>query len=249
MSEIPDFLEPQEPAFVNIPSGGEPKPWYQIWIDAITKPNEENFRKLAALPNAKASRAYLWVFLSYVVVIALIGIMQLTFGLSSMTSQFSSYGMDSVPIEDMGISLIGFLCASPFLGGIAVLGFILGTALIQWMAKLFGGTGTFDKLAFVFGAIDAPMALISGVVSALSFIPIVGILFSLASFGLSIYAFVLHVFAVKAVDDLDTGKAVGAILLPGLLFFLLICCCVFIIFALAGASAGDLFNGVSQGLY
>jgi len=81
------------------------------------------------------------------------------------------------------------------LGGIGVLEFILAIALVQWVAKLFGGTGTFDKLAFIFGAIFAPMMLISGMISVLILIPIVGILFSFASFGLYIYKLVLEVLA------------------------------------------------------
>ncbi len=249
MSEIPDFLESQEPTLGSLPGGQEPMPWYQVWINAISKPNEENFRNLAALPNAKASTGYLWVFLSYLVVIVIMGTAQLTFGMSVMEKRFSSYGLDTFPIGNTGSSLLGLLCASPFLAVIAVLAFMLGTALIQWAAKLFGGTGSFDKLAFVFAAIYAPMALVSGAVSVLSLIPAIGICFSVLSLGASVYAIVLNVLAVKAVDDLDTGKAVGAVLLPGIAFFLLFCCCIIIILALSGAFASDIFNSMSQGVY
>jgi hypothetical protein len=249
MSDIPEILEPREPVFNNLPEGQGAMPWYQIWLEAITKPSEETFRKLIALPNAKASSAYLWVFLSYVAVIAIVGIVQMTLGASSLTSRFSSYGMDVQPLEDIGVSLLGFLCASPFLAVIVLLGFMLNTALVQWAAKLFGGTGSYDKLAFASGAIYAPMALVSGVLSALGLIPVVGMCFSVVTFGLSIYMIVLNVLAVKAVNNLDTGKAVGAVLLPGILLFLLFCCCVLIVVLLAGVSFGDIFSGVSQGMY
>jgi DNA integrity scanning protein DisA with diadenylate cyclase activity len=39
---------------------------------------------------------------------------------------------------------------------------------------------------------------------------------------------VLEVLAVKAVHRLDTGKAIGAVLLPALVIFLIVCCCVVI---------------------
>ena len=63
---------------------------------------------------------------------------------------------------------------------------------------------------------------------------------------------VLQVFAVQAVNDLDTGKAVGSVLLPGLVFFLFICCCVAIAvggLAAAGPTIGDIFSEIQEGLY
>jgi len=59
---------------------------------------------------------------------------------------------------------------------------------------------------------------------------------------------VLQVLAVKAVNGLDTGKAVGAVLLPGLAIFLICCCCVVIVMVAAGSMIGDVFNSINQSL-
>ncbi len=245
MSEIPEFLD-QEP----LPSSSnEPMPWYQVWIAAVTKPNEENFRELAALPNAKPGTAYLWVFLSYLVTFFVVVIAQVTIGLPNMAQQFSDYGIGDVPVADMGGSLIGMLCAAPFAAGFAVLMFMIGVALIQWVAKLFGGTGSYDKLAYLFGAIYAPVSLVSAVFAMLGMIPFVGMCLGIFSLGISIYALVLNVLAVKAVNDLDTGKAVGAVLLPGLVIFLFICCCFIIVGMALGPAIGDVFSEINQSLY
>lgn len=251
MSEIPEFLD-QDPVFDNDPMSNEPMPWYQVWIAAITKPNEENFRKLAALPNAKPSTAYLWIFLAYMVTFAVVAVAQIVIGLPNMADQFSELGMESLPVADMSGSLVGLICITPFVAGFSILGFMIGTALIQWAAKLFGGTGSYDKLAYVFGAIQAPMMLASSVFVLLAMIPFVGMCFSIFSLGISIYMLVLQVLAVKAVNNFDTGKAIGSVLLPGLVFFLFICCCfVIVIGGLTAVSPaiGDIFSEINQNLY
>ena len=79
-------------------------------------------------------------------------------------------------------------------------------------------------------------------------IPFVGILTGLISLALSIYLIVLEVLAVKAVNRLDTGKAVGSVLLPGLVIALLICCCIVVAFALMGPVIGNVFDSINQSL-
>lgn len=229
--------------------GNEPMPWHQVWIAALTKPNVQNFKNLAALPNAKPGTAYLWIFLSYLVTFLVVVVAQVVVGFPSMADQFSEYGMGDLPVADIGGSLIGVLCAAPFMAGFAILGFMIGTAIIQWVAKLFGGTGSYDKLAYVFGAIQAPAMLISSVFVILGMIPFVGMCFSIFSIGISIYMLVLQVLAVQAVNDLDTGKAVGSVLLPGLVIFLFVCCCLVLGLVVAGPAVGNVFNDLNQGLY
>ena len=246
MSEIPEFLE-QEPVFSNAPM-----PWHQVWIAAITKPNEQNFRNLAALPNAKASTAYLWIFLSYMITFSVIAVAQAMIGFPSMAEQFSEFGIESLPVADISGSLIGLLCITPFAAGFSILGFMIGTALIQWAAKLFGGTGSYDKLAYLFAAIQAPAMLVSSVFVLLGMIPFVGICFGIFSMGISVYMIVLQVLAVQAVNDLDTGKAIGSVLLPGLVFALFICCCFAIVIGgltAMGPAIGDIFSEINQNLY
>ena len=248
MSEIPEFLD-QDPVFDNDPMGNEPMPWHQVWIAALTKPNVQNFKDLAALPNAKPGTAYLWIFISYLVTFFVAGVAQVLIGLPNMANQFSEFGVGDFPIEDMGGALIGMLCASPFAAGFSILGFMIVTAIIQWVAKLFGGTGSYDKLAYVFGAIQAPAMLVSSVFVLLGMIPFVGMCFGIFSLGISIYMLVLQVLAVQAVNDLDTGKAVGSVFLPGLVIFILICCCVFVVTMALGPVIGDVFSEINQSLY
>ena len=70
----------------------------------------------------------------------------------------------------------------------------------------------------------------------------------LIGFVLSIYVLVLEVFAVQAVNKLDTGKAIGSVLLPGLVIFLLVCCCVVISLLVLGPMIGNVFDSINQSL-
>ena len=252
MSEIPEFLDQNDPS---LESGGE-MTMVETWIAAVTKPNVGTFTEIAAQPGATTGKAFLWVFLA-----------SLVSGFASLLAQSFRVGgqmgglQDLLPPEiareiPMSVpSSIGFgtvICGAPVWAIMGVIGFAIGVALIQWVAKLFGGMGSFDKLAYTFSAIFVPISVVSAVLSLLGAIPLVGVCFGILSFGISIYMIVLHVFAVQAVNGLDTGKAVGSVLLPGFVFFLFICCCVAISIgglAAAGPAIGDIFSEIEQGLY
>jgi len=99
-------------------------------------------------------------------------------------------------------------------------------AIIQWIAKLFGGTGTYEKLLYAFAAITLPFTIISSILALFSVIPYVGICTGVISIGLSIYVLVLQVMAVKGVNRFDWGPALGSVLIPGCTIFILCACLV-----------------------
>ena len=210
---------------------GDPKmSLVDTWIAAFTKPNEGTFARIVAQPGASASKAFLWVFVASLIT-----------SFASAIAQSANFGSGMVLLRQylppeiarelplsgapsFGIGTV--ICGAPIGAVLAVLFFAIGVALIQWVAKLFGGTGSFDKLAYAFSAINVPYSVILAVLTLIGIIPFVGILTGLISLALFVYAIVLGVLAVKAVNGLDTGKAVGAVLLPVLAIFLLVCCCI-----------------------
>ncbi len=213
-----------------VPGGGPEMSLIDTWIAAFTKPNEGTFARIVAQPGATTSKAFLWVLVaSLITSFASLIAQAVNFGGGmGMLSQYLPPEIArNLPLG--GAPSFGFgtvICGAPVAAILAVIGFAIGTALVQWVAKLFGGTGSFEKLAYAFSAITVPYSVIAAVLILLGIIPIVGILTGLISFALSIYVIVLEVLAVKAVDRLDTGKSVGAVLLPGLAIALVICCCV-----------------------
>lgn len=235
-----------------VPESGPTMSLVETWIAAVTKPNEATFVQIVAQPGATAGKAFLWVFLASLLTSFASFIVQAVGfrGQMDMLQQFLPPEIArELPVG--AVPSIGFgtvICGAPVGAIFAVLGFAIAVALIQWVAKLFGGTGSFDKLAYAFSAITVPYSVVAAVLALIGIIPFIGILTGLISFGLGIYVIVLEVLAVKAVNGLDTGKAVGSVLLPGLVIFLVICCCAIIVGVAMGSAIGGVFDSINQSL-
>jgi len=244
MSEFPN-----EPV---VPESSQPMSIMDTWMAAITKPNESTFARIVAQPGASTSKAFLWVFVASLITSFASAIAQ-TVGFAGRMESIRQFLPPEIARELPvgGASPFGFgtiICGAPIGAVFAVLFFAISVALIQWVAKLFGGTGTFDKLAYAFSAVYVPYSVITAVLTLLGIIPFVGILTGLIGLALFIYTIVLGVLAVKAVNGLDTGKAVGAVILPGLAIFLIICCCAIIAGVAMGSVFNEVFNSINQSL-
>lgn len=212
-----------------------PQPFYQIWIKAITRPNEQNFAEIANSSDANPNKAYLWMFLVSLVS----GLVSAVISLIVSSMQYGA---------DVGAGIVSVLCIVPIVAAIGVLFFAIGVAIVQWVASLFGGTGTYNKLVYVVAAYGAPIGLVSGLLASFNSIPYLGICVSVLVLGISLYSLYLEIVAVKAVNSFDWGKAVGSVLIP---FFviLFVCGCVVIgSLMLMGPMIGDVFSTINQSL-
>jgi len=247
MSEAPEYLDQTPP-----PPGGEMSA-IETWIAAVTKPNESTFAEIAAQPGASTGKAFLWVALASLIS-AFFGALSQSVGAGQSMEMMREFLPPDVAYAlpsggGAGMSFGAVLCGAPVGAIFGVLFFAIGVGLIQWVAKLFGGTGSFEKLAYTFASIMVPISVVSAVLSLLGMIPFIGLLFGLVSFAVSIYSLVLNIMAVKAVNNLDTAKAVGAVLLPGVVIFLVICCCIAVVTLALGPAIGEVFSEIQQGLY
>ena len=211
--------------------------WFSTWMMAVTKPNEQTFANLANSPDAKATTAYLWVFIG-----ALVG------GFLSLLVQGT---LISSILRDAGIgdggfatTAIGVVCGAPVFAVLGVIGFAIGTAIVQWIAKMFGGQGRYEQLLYALAAISVPFALLNGVLSLLSAIPFVGACFGIVSLVASFYLIFLNITAVKGVNRFGWGQAAGSVFLPSLV---LACCAFVVIFGMTalGVAVSDTFNSIS----
>lgn len=216
--------------------------WFQVWMKAVTKPNEQTFIEISEDPNASSRNAYIWIFVVGTLSTILQVILQAIYSALGVTPAMPAIpGMEEFTAQSANtgsplISLAVGLCLSPLGGGLVVLFFALFTAIVQWIAKLFGGTGTYDKLLYTFAAISVPISLVTLVLTLFSAIPFVGVCISIFSFGISIYALVLQVMAVKGVNRFDWGKAVGSVLIPLFVVFLFFCCLAVVASMVFGAA-------------
>lgn len=218
--------------------------WFSVWMTAVTKPNEQTFIDMANSGNAKATTAYIWVFIGSLVSFFLASLVQ---G-AAVRQLMQQYGGSSSLGGGIGTRLITAVCGAPIIAVISVVVFAVVVAIVQFLAKMFGGKGTFDQLAYTLAAISTPFAFISGVLTLLSAIPFVGLCFSVVSLVAGIYVLVLEVIAVKGVNQFGWGQAAGSLLLP----FVLLCCClsvgVFGIMSMLGPKISETFNQINNGL-
>ncbi|HEY6074549.1 MAG TPA: Yip1 family protein, partial [Anaerolineales bacterium] len=192
---------------------------FQNWIRALTRPTEENFASMAASPQARASTGYLWYFIASIVQVVLAALVQGTL----LRNYFPQYADQ---FGNMASPLTTILCGAPIGAVVSTIFFAIGTAIVQWIARMFGGTGTNDKLVYVLSNILTPYLVISGVLALLSSVPYVGLCFSALAFIGGIYILVLEVMAVKAVNRFGWGPAIASLLIPGLLIAFFCACLV-----------------------
>lgn len=205
----------EQPSAPMLPAA--PEPIYQNWVRALTRPYERTFIDMAASPNAKASTGYLWYFIGSIVSTLLAATVQGTV----MKTYFSQYAGQI----DMGNPLYAIVCGAPIAAVISVIFFAIGAAIVQWIAGMFGGRGSNDKLVYVLSNILTPYLMISGVLSLLSAIPYVGFCFGiLAAIG-GLYILFLEVTAVKAVNQFGWGAAIASLFIP-LLAIAFVCACL-----------------------
>jgi hypothetical protein len=201
-----------------VPSPGyTPLSWIETWIKALTQPKVEAYEQIANDPEASVARASLWIFLSMLVAM-FIGL-PLSMAINpGMIDAFQQLDLGSGDAAGALAAAAGvMLCMVPLAGVFAVLGLMLSTAIVQLVARLFGGEGSFSQLFYTFAAFTTPITPISVLISSIPFVNCLGIF-------ISIYTIVLQVIAIKAVNRFGWGAAVGALLLPGLLVFAVMCC-------------------------
>ena len=214
MNELPSESMPET----------SPESTFQVWTRALTKPNEHTYAALASSPKAKATTAYLWMFVASLIQFLLSSLVQ-----RQMMDNFRLYGFDMSalgPRGGIGALLVSLICVAPVLAALSTLLFAVVVAIVQWLARMFGGTGTYDQLAYAMAAIAAPVAILSGILSLLGAIPYAGVCFGLLGFLAGLYVLVLQIMAVKGVNRIGWGAALGAYFIPVLVLGFLCACLV-----------------------
>jgi hypothetical protein len=178
-------------------------------VQALTRPSVATFECLLREPNATPRRAYTWI-----AVTALVAYL-LSWLLSAIW--VGSLGGGTLAENLEGVALHS-VCGAAVAPVAAVLGFIISVGLTHAVAGVLGGTGTYSELAYSYAAYQAPLALITAVLSASPYL-------SYLSYAISLYLIILNVLAVKAVHGFGTGKAiVCALVLPAMALGAIIAC-------------------------
>ena len=231
--------EPTNAPMLPPPSGVSE--WVSVWRDAITRPSEQTFARIGQSPNAKSTTAFLWVFLGSLVS----SLLALPVQGVLMRQMFQSMGLEEQGFPTGGGGLMTVICGAPIGAVVSVVAFAIVVGIVQLLAKMFGGRGTFDQLAYAIAAIVTPFYLVSGLLTLLSAIPFAGFCFGLLGFAAAIYVLVLEVMAVKGVNQFGWGQAIGSLLLP----VIAVACCISVVvgalLSMVSPELMDIFNSIT----
>jgi hypothetical protein len=213
----------------------EELPWFQVWVNALSRPSEATYVELVRDPKASSGRAYLWVFFT-----SLIGYMFIMLG------QFVGLGWSAMfgnsPAMGSGEGgLLALTCQVPVAAVLSIISLTISAGITQLIAHALGGTGSFSKLVYAIAAYLAPLTLISGVLSVIPFV-------NLLSIPLGIYGIVLNVIAVKSVNQFGWGRAVLSSFIIFAFALVLVAVIVIAILALLGPAINGIFSNVVSGI-
>ncbi len=219
---------------------------FQSWVHVLTKPGEETFVEERQKPQARLATAIIWIIIAAAIAAIFSAISAVISGMmgGGMAGIETLLDQSDLPPEvrqQLGAFLVttggggafGAFCATIIL---TPLFFLLGSGIYYVLARVFGGTGTFEEQTYLLATFGAPLTILS---SLLSIIPFLG---PCLGFFLAIYQLVLTYFALKVAHTMTGGKTIAVILIPVVVVFLcLICTLVVTTFAIVGAAGNGQF--------
>lgn len=228
--------------------GGDNRSMIQIMLDAVTKPTLQNYEGIAHSSKASIANGALWLFLGLLVGSLVGGLVGLPFQGGGIAEQLGPLLQDAPPeTQELlrnfgggGMGFFGVICGAPVGALFGLFFYFIGVGIQHWIARLFGGTGAFDKFFFTQAAYSAPVALVSGLLGSIPFVNCI-------TFFISLYSIFLNFLSIRAVHKMDSGKAILVILVPAIVFCLLFVCCLAIVLALLGPAVGEVFSQINNG--
>jgi hypothetical protein len=221
------------PDFISLHEEPETYSWGQVWIKALTKPDEETYERLVRDPKAGLVRAVSWILLSLLLQIP---IRVLANYRSDLLALFDIVGnfTEQAPLflRDSFFFLLDLFVCMPAGLIIQLILFILGTAIMHIIAvNLFQGEGQYNQLVYAIASFLTPGLVILEVIDPIPYVSYLALL-------LYIYLSYLAVFALKTIHRISWGKAVATYLIPLALLIIIVG------FSIVGLSEGlfDIFG-------
>jgi len=206
----------------------------QTWINVLTHPSEATFTEEQNKPQANFTTAIIWMVITGVVT-GIMGWLSFTLffgsgnGFLTMIDQMNlPPEVDQQMREMLSSGMMGRMMGGAGFGSIIMtpIFFLIGAGIFYLIGRLFGGSGDFGRYAYLLASFQAPIGIIGAL---LGLIPVAG---SCLGLILSIYGLVLTYFATKVELNLTSGRAIGVILTPVVIFLLLIFCFAVTMFGL-----------------
>jgi hypothetical protein len=218
--------------------------WYEIWWAILRYPGKETFRSILQEPNTNYVRGFIWTAVVTLITSLVISLASLPL-IRTLPGGSSDFFVNS---SIFIVILVLEVILAPFL---AVAGMALMAAIYHGIARLFGGMGQWGQLVFCLAAISAPFALLSAAINLVTlpftawFPSDYGSLVSCCvgpfALALGIYALVLQITAIDAVENIGSWKSVATFFIPAIILVVLsICCSLTILVPLLSSYLPDL---------
>jgi len=208
---------------------GQALSWSEVWIRATTQPSVATYETLLQDPQASGKRGYGWVALSTLISFVVSALFGIVLGMLFASDSAGAVGM-------LGGGLSAIICGGPLIVVLAVLGIALTAGLSNAVARMLGGTGTYDELVYLMSAYSAPLSFVGGLLSA---IPIIG---TYLAYLPIIYSLVLNVIAVKTSHKFEWWKAFVSGIAIYFIIMAVVAVVVIAMLTLLGPAIQDTFN-------
>lgn len=192
----------------------------------LTRPGTQRF----AAEAGQGQWDIVWLQLvAYAILVGILSYIGLLFsgGLSTLTT--AGAGTVAVPITAQRVLEIAASLAIIILIPLA---FFFWQGILFRCSRMFGGRGLFVQQSYAATLYWIPLGIIGSILGALPFLDSTVTLIITVLFGC--YQLVLTFFALKAVHQLSTGRALGALLLPTIIIFAFALCAFASLYALSG---------------
>src|SRR5215216_2489283 len=142
----------------------------ETWRRVLTQPGEPVFEQEKMNPNGTLQTALIWMLIAGVVA-AIFGLIAGAIGASSAAAMISQMGIPPEMRGQVG-SILGLVTGGAGFGAIIAvpLGFLIGTFIIHFIAKMLGGQGDYGKYAYLSSTFQAPLTIISSILSIIPFL-------------------------------------------------------------------------------
>jgi hypothetical protein len=243
------YNQPNQRRMMDDPDRPPPQGAFPVWSKVFTKPSQQTFLEITAHPDATARNAYIWVFIAGTFSGLVTSVVRFVVSMSAIQQAMPEF--DQTPGFRMGLGMGGLLstiCSAPLTGLFSVIGFAISVALIHWVARFLGGQGNFDRLAYAFGAISAPLTIVSGFLVPFYAIRFAAFCIVPLLLVLGLYAIYLQITAVKAVHGFGWLEAAIAEFLPVILLGFVCAFTAVGIMKAIGPSINDIFQRLQPAL-
>jgi uncharacterized membrane protein len=189
--------------------------WFNAWRAALTRPSVATYADLLLDPRLSLRRAAAWLFTASLLAYLVDIVLQATLFPSTLVdvireaSQTGPQAYQATPT----VLLIASLACTPFMAAMFLAAYLLGFALLHFIASALGSRGSYTELVYAHAAYLAPLTLLTALLGT---IPVVNCL----TLPLALYSFGLQLMALKAATRMTWGRVIAVLAVVAVLVVL-----------------------------